>query len=294
MAAARAGPDRAREVATAPTLAAALDVLAGSPYRRGLDAAAGVPEAQRAVSGALLWQLRVLAGWQPPAGAAAVRLLCAGFEIANTRDHLRALSGVAPPRPYRLGSLSTAWSRLSATLSPAEVRAVLAASPWGDPGAETPAAVDTGMRLAAAARTTASLPQAAPWAAGRAALLVAREVFLLGRPLTATASGLAARVLGGAALTAGAFDDFRAALSPPAGWVLEGVEEPVGLWRAEAHWWGAVERDGLSMLREARFDVSPVVGSTAVLAADAWRVRAAVEAAACGGRAREVFDGLLD
>ncbi|MEU6379868.1 hypothetical protein [Streptomyces sp. NPDC046909] len=293
MAVGRLGPDGARALADAATLSDALRALAGTPYGRALDAEAGTAEAGRAVFGVLLWQLRVLAGWQPRLGVAAVRQLAAGFEIANTRDHLYVLSGEPRPAPYRLGALSTAWPRLAGARSPGEVRAVLTASGWGDPGGESAATVVTGMRLSADARLVTDLPPAARWAAGDAALLVARESFLLGRRLTGRAAGYAERILGRSAVRASSYVDFRAHLPSVARWALEGAERPADLWRAEARWWLAVERDGLRMLHRARFDVSPVVGATAVLTVDAWRVRAALVAAAHEGRAREDFDDLL-
>ncbi|MFF7132379.1 hypothetical protein ACFZBZ_08530 [Streptomyces sp. NPDC008196] len=293
MAAARAGPRAARELAAAPSLSEALRVLANTVYRRGLDPTAGPAQAQRAVAGALLWQLRVLAGWQPRPGAAVLRLLASGFEIANTRDRLRSLSGAPQPPPHRLGALATAWPRLSRATSPTGVRAVLAASEWGDPGSAAPAALLTGMRLSAAARTAAQVPVAARWAAGEAALVLAREVHLTGHRLTGTAQRDAVRLLGTAAVRAPAFTEFRARLPASARWALEGAEEPMDLWRAEARWWPSVERDAVSMLARAGFDMSPVVGAAAVLGADVWRVRAALECAAHDGRALEAFDELL-
>ncbi|MDN3027946.1 hypothetical protein [Streptomyces sp. S.PB5] len=288
MAARRAGPDTARALADASGPADCVRLLAATIYRRGLDGNAG-----RAVSDALVWQLRVLAGWQPRAGATAVRLLASGFEIANTRDRLLTLAGGSPPTPYRLGMLATAWPRLAQAASPAGIRAVLATSVWGDPGGETPAAVLTGMRLSAAVRTAGYVPPAERWAAGEAALLVAREVHLTGHRLTERAARDAARLLGTAAVQAPAFGDFRARLAPPARWALEGVGRPEDLWRAEARWWPEVERDALTLLSRARFDMSPVVGAAAVLGVDAWRVRAGLECAAHDGRAREAFDELL-
>ncbi|MFE1248438.1 hypothetical protein [Streptomyces sp. NPDC058735] len=293
MAGRRVGPAAARDLAGAPALYDGLRALARTPYRRGLDVRAGSAEAGRTVTAALVWQLRVLAGWQPRPGSAAVRLLAARFEIDNTRDRLRALAGAPQPPPHRLGALATAWPRLSAAASAAEVRAVLAASLWGDPGADSPRAILTGMRLSAAARTVANVPPAARWAAGEAALLVARERFVAARPLTPQACAHAVRALGAAAVRATAFDGFRAALPPAARWVLEDVREAGDLWRAEARWWQAVERDGLHLLRRAPLDVTPVVGAVAVLGADAWRVRAALECAAHGGPAREAFDELV-
>ncbi|MEU1273750.1 hypothetical protein [Streptomyces sp. NPDC005799] len=293
MASSRAGPTTARRLATAANLSDALRLLSATPYRRGLDVSAGIEKAQRAVTEALVWQLRVLAGWQPRSGSAAVRLLASGFEIANTRGRMRSLSGASAPPPYRLGALSTAWPRLSGAPSRAGVRAALAASLWGDPGDESPAAVVTGMRWSAAARTAANLPPATRWAAGEAALLWVREVFLAGRPPPPPVVRHASRLLGAAAVDAASFTEFRAGLSPTARWVLEGVERPGELWRAEARWWTTVERDGLRLLRDARFAVSPVVGAVAVLCVDAWRVRAGLQCAAQGGRALEAFDELL-
>ncbi|WP_327426453.1 hypothetical protein [Streptomyces sp. NBC_01236] len=115
------GASGAQDVAGAATLDDALRYLGSTPYRHDLGSGAGLADAQRAVSTTLLWHLRVLAGWQPRAGAAAVRLLASGFEIANVDDHVRALSGAdhSPPArpPYRLGALATAWPRLSLTRS---------------------------------------------------------------------------------------------------------------------------------------------------------------------------------
>ncbi|NBM20242.1 V-type ATPase subunit [Streptomyces sp. GC420] len=294
MASARVGAEGARELSAAATLPDALRGLRGTPYRRDLDPRAGLAAAQRAVSAAALWRLRVLAGWQPRAGVAALRLLCSDYEIANTEEHLRALTGGEQPRPYRLGALATAWRRLAATTTPDRLRAALAGSAWGDPGAATPAAVATGMRLSAADRLASGVPQAALWAAGRAALLVARETFLLGRRPEPPAAGRAARLLGRPALDAGTYEEFRDRLPAPARWALEGAAGPRELWRCEARWWARVERDSLEALRRTRFDSSPVVAAAALMSADAWRVRAALEAAAHGGRAREAFDAVLD
>jgi hypothetical protein len=289
----RAGAVRTREVAGSASLPDALRLLAAGPYRRRLDLTAGVEAAQRAIAATLLWHLRVLAGWQPRTGATAVRLLASDFETANVEDLLRSMSGSDRPPAYELGALATAWPSLSRAGSPAELRASLAASAWGDPGAESPAAVGTGMRLSAALRTVTGLPQAAGWAAGATALLVARETFLLERRLTEPLARRAAGVLGPQAVGAGEFAEFKRRLSDNASWALDGVDEPAELWRSEARWWTRVESDGFELLRGSRFDVAPVVGTVAVLSADAWRVRAALELAARGGGPLEVFDALV-
>ncbi|MGW2512242.1 hypothetical protein ACWC0A_23130 [Streptomyces scopuliridis] len=243
----------------------------------------------------MLWHLRVLAGWQSRAGAAALRLLASGFEIANVDDHARALWGTEyrpPVRPYRLGALATAWPTLSEVGSAAELRAALASSEWGDPGGDSAAAVAVGMRIAAAQRIAAVVPQAVHWAAGRLALLVGREVFLAGRTLTPPSARRAARVLGSEAMGSPAFADFPRRLPVTARWVVDGVERPMDLWRAETRWWMRLQQDGRDLTRGSGLDSSPVVGAVALLSADAWRVRGALELAARGGGSLETFDAL--
>ncbi|MGY1577812.1 V-type ATPase subunit [Streptomyces sp. MN13] len=285
------GVEGIREVAASPTLEDALRYLSATPYRRDITPGATSAEAQRAVSATVLWHLRILAGWQPAVGANAVRALAAGFEISNTEDHLRAL--VAGPRqpgagrlrlpPYRLGGLATAWGRLARTRTPSELRTTLAASVWGDPGGDSPAAVATGMRVSAAVRLAVAVPDAARWAAARLAVLFGREVFVVGRRMPDVSARRAARLLGRRAVAAGSYADFRQALPPAARWLLDDVDEAADLWRAEARWWDDVERDGLELLRRLRFGPQPVVGVVALLSADAWRTRGALELAARGG-----------
>ncbi|MFF7523009.1 hypothetical protein ACIP8U_07735 [Streptomyces pseudovenezuelae] len=285
------GAEGTGQVAASGELDDALRYLAATPYRHDVTPGVTPAEAQRAVSATLLWHLRVLAGWQPATGADAVRTLAAGFEISNTEHHLSELAGdprqlgterLHPP-PYRLGALAIAWTRLARTRSPSELRTALAASAWGDPGGDSAAAIATGMRVSAAVRLSAAVPEAARWAAARLALLFGREVFVVGRRMPDVSARRAARLLGVRAVSAGSYADFRQALPATAGWLLEDIEEAADLWRAEARWWGAVERDGRELLRRARFGPQPVVGTVALLSADAWRTRGALELAARGG-----------
>ncbi|MEH0416747.1 hypothetical protein [Streptomyces sp. B21-083] len=285
------GAEGTGQVAASGELDDALRYLAATPYRHDVTPGVTPAEAQRAVSATLLWHLRVLAGWQPATGADAVRTLAAGFEISNTEHHLSELAadprqlgteGLHPP-PYRLGALAIAWTRLSRARSPSELHTALAASAWGDPGGDSAAAIATGMRVSAAVRLAAAVPEAARWAAARLALLFGREVFVVGRRMPDVSARRAARLLGVRAVGAGSYADFRQALPATAGWLLEDIEEAADLWRAEARWWGAVERDGRELLRRARFGSQPVVGAVALLSADAWRTRGALELAARGG-----------
>jgi hypothetical protein len=72
-------------------------------------------------------------------------------------------------------------------------------------------------------------------------------------------------------------------LPADAAWVLEGIAEPEDLWRAEVTWWARVERDAEAMVGRHREGRHAVVGVIALLAADARRAAAALEAAARGG-----------
>ena len=89
----RIGPARARELAVTGSLAQAEQILADSPYRHGVQVGQTLAEAEHALAATVLWHLRVLAGWQPRAGAIALRLLAGWFEIANICGHARTLSG---------------------------------------------------------------------------------------------------------------------------------------------------------------------------------------------------------
>ncbi|MFL4903780.1 hypothetical protein ACJ6WF_11480 [Streptomyces sp. MMS24-I2-30] len=288
------GTDGVREIAASGTLGDARRALAATPYARAVRTADGLPEAQRAVTAGLLWQLRVLAGWLPGGGARLMIPLAAGFEIANVTHLIPGPDGrrAAPPEPYRLGALQTAWRRLEHAGTPAELRAALTASPWGDPGGDTPWALLIGMRMAAARRTAAVVPAARRWAQGRAALLAARELFLYRRSLPEPVLRDAVRLLGRRAPAAASYQEFCECLPVAVGRILAEAEEPDGLWRAEAHWWYTVRADGAALLRDGRSGPDVVVGAVGVLSVDAWRVRAALESAARGGRPGEVFDAL--
>ncbi|MFE2314468.1 hypothetical protein ACFXC8_15025 [Streptomyces sp. NPDC059441] len=149
------------------------------------------------------------------------------------------------------------------------------------------------MRMAAVRRTAVAVPPARRWAQGRAVLLTARELCVYQRSLPEPAQRHAARLLGGRASAAASYQEFRERLPSAAGWVLANVEEPDALWKAEARWWRTVQADGAAMLRDGRYGPRVVVGAVAVLSVDAWRVRAALESAARGGRPGEVFDALV-
>ncbi|WP_432826560.1 hypothetical protein [Dactylosporangium sp. CA-092794] len=266
----------ARDVATRPGLAAALDALHDTPYGHDVRPGQSLAEAQDAVAATLLWHLRVLAGWLPPGGAEPLRAAAGWFEIANVERRLRRLRGRPAGAAFRLGALATAWPRLAAAPDAAALRGELVASGWCGRDADTDRALMTGMRLTWA-RRTAALPEAGAWAAGGAALLVARERWLAG------AERVPEVPLIGPAARAPSFEGYVAALPARAAWPFDGVDGPARLWLGEAAWWRRLDGDGRALLRRGGFGTGPVLGAVAVLAADAWRVRAALACAADGG-----------
>jgi hypothetical protein len=276
----RAGLGAARRAASSRTLEEALAALGSTPYRHDLRAGQSLGEAQHAVLAMLLWHVRVLAGWLPGTGTAALRALSGWFEIAN----LDALLFGGPF--FDLGAMSTAWPRLR---NAPDLRRALAASPWRDPGAGDTRGIRLGMRIRWARRVAAVSPDARPWAAGALALLVARERFADERPLPEPSADL----LGRDAAGADDLTEFGRRLPADAAWALYGTETPGDLWVAETRWWARLERDGHALLADARLDLGPVLGAVAVLAADARRVRAALELASRGGQPLEVFDAVV-
>jgi hypothetical protein len=288
----RLGAETTRRLAESPSVSAAVRELAASPYRREARGCRSPAEVEVAIGATLLWNLRVLAGWLPRPGVQTLRALAGWFEIINVVDHARRLAGEAradPGEPYRLGALATAWARLAATASLAELRDVLAKSAWGDPGATDPAAIAISMAISGAVRVGEQVPEASDWAAGAAALEVARERFVVERELTAPVRHRVARLLGPRAL-APDLDGLAAGLPAAARWALADVSEPEHLAGAEARWWRRVERDGANLLAGPRFGRDAVVGCAVALAADARRVRAGVQLAALDSGQLEAFD----
>ncbi len=149
------------------------------------------------------------------------------------------------------------------------------------PGGETPQAVHLGLRLSLARRALAEVPELRDLVAGAVALLLARELFVVGRPLEL----LLDRPLPGLPdgwERARTFAELAACLPPQAAWALRGVDRADGLWQAEAAWWRRAAREGDRLVR-AGPGRELVVGAVLLLAADGWRVVAALAAAARGG-----------
>ena len=292
----RLGRAATRALARRDSLELALDDLTTTPYDHDVHPGQDLGAAQNAVAATVLWHMRVLAGWVPRGDAQILRLLAGGFEAANVDERLKALMGSPTGPEFRLGSLATAWQAIAPATSIAEVRLELARSAWGDPGADTAAAVRLSMRLSWALRVLFGVPDAQAWAAGAAALVVARETVLAGRPLDAHLMRTVTPLLGTQWPGASGLRSFAEALPAQAAWVFDGIDDVADLWRGEAGWWTRVEHDGYALLHRPINGPAPVVGSVAILAADAWRVRAALEVAARGGptdgAALEAFDAV--
>ena len=289
----RLGDTAIRAMAGCPSVADALTIAAASPYGRDIRTDMDLVEAERALFAVVLWHLRVLAGWGPPMSGESMRALAAGFEIANVRAHLAHLDGRAAPEPYELGSMSTAWPSLSRTESVAALRAALGASIWGDPGTDDAAGIVVAMQLVWAKRVLDAVPGAGEWAATGAALVLAK-VLAAGAisALSPLALRQADRLFGPAWAESTSLPDLRRRLPRPARPALDEVEGPEHLWHAEARWWTTLGASGAQHVRGAVTDESTWVGAAAVLAADAWRARAALEVADRGGRAGALANAL--
>ncbi|MGZ4717601.1 MAG: hypothetical protein ACXWCB_13010 [Acidimicrobiales bacterium] len=292
----RLGRDGIRSLAEAGSAGELVRLLAASPYGHDVDETMDLAAARHAVARTSLWHLRVLAGWLTPHGAETVRLVAGWYEIADIEAHVAELSG-SPSRShaaassFELGALAVAWPRVRAATSPSQVRAILASSPWGDPGGTTAAEIAVGLRFSWARRLRDGVRVAEAWAAGDAALTLARETLVFGRSLTTPATAEAVRVLGRAwSREPWATPDELASLLPrEARWALEGIDDPAQLWLAEVAWQRRVEDEALRLVASAQPGPDVVAAAAMLLLVDAWRVRAALEAVAWGGIGREVL-----
>ncbi len=297
----RIGASEARRVVGCDSLASALSVLDATGYRLPpqlrppgrADASELLSAAQHAIGAALLWDLRVLAGWLPQGGTPLMRVLAGWFEIANLDERLAELAGGHRAEYFELGALATAWTRLADSQNLADLRSVLAASAWQDPAGETARELAVGLRARWAQRIAALGDPAKSWAEAAVALLLAGELLSDGRPGNSVLETVASALLGPAAAIAGTVADLARALPARSSWVLGDPDQGWQPWQGEVAWWRRVEWDGQELLAGTGFDRKPVIGAAVVLAADARRVRSALELAARGGAAIEVFDAVV-
>jgi hypothetical protein len=286
----RLGRLAVQSLAASPSLEVALALLGDGPYGHDVRVGQSLAQAQHAAGATLLWNMRVLAGWLPREGVTGLRAIAAWFELLNVEAHMLELAGEGRQPAYQLGTLATAWPRLSGARSHAELRQVLATSSWGDPGDDAPHQIHVVMRAVYAERVAAAVPEAKPWAASAVALLLAHESVLAQRAVSDALRRAAGTLIGARAARATSLTELREGSGPPVRRLLAAVEDPHDLWRAEFEWWQGVERDAFALLRRPRPGSEAVSGAVALLATDAWRVAAAFELAARGGTPREAFD----
>lgn len=287
----RLGRAGARAVATADAVSDAVRLVAASPYGRDVHDGMGLVDAAHGVRATALWHLRILAGWLPPGRSDVIRVLAAGHEITNLEAHLDELTGAPHREPFDLGALATAWPRVQATRSTAEVRAALARSPWGDPGTSERAPLAASLRVAWARRISERIPELRRWAAAAAALVIAGERFGHDRELSAP-SAIDARRLLGPGWSGASLASFAAGLPADTRWVFADVSDERDLWRSETVWRRGLGDEARRRIRAAGADEILVAWSAVLLLTDAYRVRAALEAAAWGPTGLETFDAV--
>jgi len=286
----RLGPDRIRDLGAESSLDEAVTSLADSAYGRYVHRGMTLEDAERAVDKTVLWHMRILAGWGPALSATSLRLLAGGFEIQNIEDLLLRFAGTPIAPPFELGALALSWTRLASASSAAELRQRLAESSWGDPGAEDLGTVRFGLRLVWASQVADRFPVLQRLAVGAARLAVSRAgaagIDLDGRALRI------ARALIGSDLSNSGTNSRSAREEPSANARMHGPASSDRLWEVEAEWWSEAESIASTLAASANPSRSTVVGVVLLLAADAWRVRSALEAVAGRSRVTEAIDAL--
>jgi hypothetical protein len=164
----------------------------------------------------------------------------------------------------------------------------LRSSPWGDPGPGPVPEQAATLRWALAARAAHAPAPGPEWARTWALLLLASQRFGGEVTLAPTAERHARALLPRAALHAPDLPGLAQAGEVAGLDTLGEVREPRDLWRAEARWWGALDEASRRLL-VGRAGSDMILGAVAMLSADAWRLRAALVAAASGGRGLEVL-----
>jgi hypothetical protein len=278
----RIGQERAVQLARTPSLREAVLGLAGTAYGRELEPGLDLEAAQRTVAAATLLHLRLLSGWLPPGSAECLRALAAWFELVNLEDRLAYLHGAELRPPFDLGGLASAWPRASQAVSPLELRDALTTSAWGDPGGDSPEEIHLGLRASWAGRLLADVPEIGHLAAGALALLLARELFVTGRPVELLLRPHISAV-GSDWVQARTFAEFSTSRPPQARWALDGIDRPDQLWMAEVRWWARADEDGQKLVSRSRAGRAGVTGAVLLLAVDTWRTASALAAAAGGG-----------
>ena len=292
------GAEAARALTTAGSWTDARAQLVTSMYGTSLPAEADRRTARAASSRATVWQLRVLAGWLPPAASSLARTFAAPLEIAEIDRHLRRLdrvgvgSATTEPPPYvPLGSLATAWPRVARATTLDQVRSALARSTWGDPGVNGRAAIGVALRVAWGRRLVRQTPITTDWVHGAASVLIARERFLFGREIPDIPSRSLDELLGPRWRRASSVAALADDLPPSASWALSAADSSADeLWRSELAVIRRVGADAAAIVGTGRNGRDTVAAAMALLLVDLWRVTAAIESAGRAFVPAEVFD----
>jgi hypothetical protein len=253
--------DVASSVAETPGLETAVAVLGQTRWIRDTDSATSVEAAQRAVFETLIWQLRVLAGWFPSEGVEVVRSCVAWFEIRNIEDRLAYFAGASAATAYELGRLGLITKSLGGTSNAEDIRRLMGASAWGNPGGDDAYAIRMWLRHRWHRRARDASPELRIWADAAAWLFGLRE-----RSAGRTSAALMAS-------------------TPPSlpwawRWVTATTWSAGDLWRAEERWWEQVRQEGLQLLHEPVGGRGPALGAVTTLAASARRIATALQVAA--------------
>jgi hypothetical protein len=286
----RAGIGACRAAAASNSVAAACVALSASAYGERLDGVTVLQTAQRAVADTVLWQLRVLAGWLPPAGTRIAVVMTALFERQNILARYRELTTAQPAgEPFALGTLATAWPAVAAATTPHALLDALRRSPWGDLGepADARGLADT-LTLSLARRWAVSVPITRGWCEGAAALVTARRLLVDEETPDATFLRLCRPLIGDGWMGARSTPELARSTPPAARRILAAATGPDELWLAEIALARIIGDEGARALRRREPGAEVVAGGLAVVLIDAWRVRAALAAAEAARP--EVFD----
>lgn len=268
---------------------AAVEYLASTSYGSGFDSGTDLATAERSISDTACWHLRILAGWAPASGAAFIQPLTLWFEVCNIEELAVSYNdphGHTPPPAYNLGRLAMAWPRVRNSSNLTDLKTALGTTVLGEPEAGTLPSILLGVRLGFA-RVLASRCPDASWGSGLAALELAKSRLLGSEspPMHHTGS----TIIGHAWRTAPDVRSFADAVPARARWVLEGIDHPNELWRAEIGWWRRLARDGARLMSRGTFAQGPVLGAGLVILADARLAQLAL-ASAAGALDREGRD----
>lgn len=286
------GVEGARSLASATSWPAGRKLLASTYYGTELAPDADRAEARWAATGAAMWQLRVLAGWLPPASSRLARLFAGPVEIGNIAGHLAALQDDRPSRPVAMGSLGTVWPAVANASSDEQVRSRLTRSTWGDPGGGEMTTVVFGLQVSWLRRLLGAVRPANEIALGGLCVLLTREQFVFERPIADITGRMIDGLVGVHWRSATSIDELARSLPAPATWPLESVSAPGDVWRAEVEWLHRANDLARRLARPPRRGRDTAAAVMALLLIDLWLVQAAIEMVGRDPSSVEVFDAV--